>query len=411
MIYRLRKKFVGVSAISLIIVLSLIFVLLAVTNRNQVNRAADALADELAANNGTFSGERDFSSQERHPPLFLSDDYISEEAPFSTRFFTVWMDSDGTITEKDLSNISSISEEQAEDYAKEAIQDGSSRGWISDYRYKVSETAQGKTLVFVDASINRMMSRGFLLTAIIVLMMTGLVIFFMIFIFSGKVVKPVAESYEKQKQFVTNANHELKTPLALIMANLDIVEMETGKSEWLNDIRYEGERMNKLVNQMISLTRMDENEQPFSLTEFDFSEMLLDMISEFETLASKKDLTICRMIERNVKYKGNENDIRQLFSILMDNAIKYCVAKGMICISLKKKKNLILTIENSYDNADQIELEKLFDRFYRSDKARTYSGGSGIGLSIGKAIVQQHHGSIQAYQKYNTTIGFKVVLK
>ncbi len=233
----------------------------------------------------------------------------------------------------------------------------------------------------------------------------------LITVLSKKAEKPIAESYEKQKQFITNVNHELKTPLTLILANLDIAETELGKNEWLDDIRYEGYRMSELVNQLVQLSRMDEEQLLLEKEEINISVLLNETTNYFLGLAEQKQIKLLTDIEENIIYNCDEKLIRKLFSILLDNALKYCDKSGQIQIKLIKKKNIFFTIENTYSDIETVELSKLFDRFYRSDKARTFTGGYGIGLSIAKSIVQKHHGDINAYEIAKSKIGFKVILR
>ena len=282
---------------------------------------------------------------------------------------------------------------------------------ISNYRYKLSNEGEGSVVVFVDGSVNRSAVAQFLIISAIVLILTSLIILLLIIVLSKRVMKPVAESYDKQKQFITDANHELKTPLTLILANLDIAESELGENEWLEDIRSEGMRMTELVNQLVALTRMDEENQCVAHGKIALSELVLDTVSEFKSLAESHGKSITLDVDSDITTDGDEIMIRRLVGILMDNAVKYCDENGEICVKLRKRRNVVLTVENTHRNVSDVELDRLFDRFYRSDKARAYSGGYGIGLSIAKAIVQAHKGDIAAYKKDDAHIGFKVTLK
>ena len=235
-------------------------------------------------------------------------------------------------------------------------------------------------------------------------------IILLIILISKKAVKPVAESYEKQKQFITDANHELKTPLTLIRTNLDIMESESGANEWLSDIREETEIMTELVNRLVTLARMDEDQNELNALSFNLSNAVTETVSIFTSAIEKSQKQLSVDIASSVGYIGDEASIRQVISILMDNAVKYCDEGGTICVSLCGGKHPVLTVDNTYSSVGSIELSRLFDRFYRADKARTYGSGFGVGLSIAKASVEKHRGNITVRNLGNEAIRFQVKL-
>ena len=202
----------------------------------------------------------------------------------------------------------------------------------------------------------------------------------------------------------------MKTPLTLILANLDIAEAELDKNEWLDDIRSEGHRMTELVNQLVALSRMDEEGQPLNMTDVALGELVADTVAEFEPLAKERGKALTSNIEKGISYCGDEALLHRLIGILMDNAIKYCDQDGEITVNLHRGRRTILTVENTYAAVDELELNRLFDRFYRADKARKFTGGYGVGLSMAKAIVEKHKGEITAYKKDATHIGFRIFL-
>ncbi len=406
MIVSLQKKFILISALSIFVVFSGIFLVLVYFSNRQLDRTMDTLADAISSNDGVFP---EFDPAQHTQP-FPYDDVINEETRFSTRFFTVWVDEEGHITHINIDSVSSIAEEQVEDFAQAALSEGASRGWVSDYRYRIVETANGSTMVFVNGTMNRSMSGRLLLTAFLVLLGSAFLILALIVVISKRVVRPVAESYDKQKQFITDANHELKTPLTLILSNLDIVEADVGKNEWLDDIRSESERMGLLINQMVTLCRMDESDTPLALADVDLSSVIGDTVSEFEAFAADRKKRLSAVIEPGVHCRGDEALLRRLASILLDNAVKYCDTEGEIRVSLRSRHHPVLTVENTYAEVDQLELDRLFDRFYRADKARTFTGSFGIGLSIAQSIARKHRGTLSVYKKEGV-IGFRAELK
>lgn len=408
MIKSLRKKFIAISTVCVLVVFAGIFFFLLVFTQIQTNRSVDLIADTIAINNGVFPK---FSPERKRPPLqLLFSDVITEETRFSTRFFSVWLDEQGEIVQVNMDAVAAVTQEDVQRYTEKVLKKDRERGWISDYRYKVLDTAGGTVVVFVNGVMYQNMANRLLLTALLVLLGSAGLILILTVVVSKWAVRPVAESYEKQRQFITDANHELKTPLTLILSNLDIVEAELGKNEWLDDIRSEGERMGMLINQLVTLSRMDECTDTLVRSDFDLSSAVADTVSEFETVAQERRQTLSCSIKPDIGYHGDEFMIRRLTAILLDNATKYCDPGGSIQLTLSCRRYPVLTVENTYRQVDQLELNRLFDRFYRADKARTFSGSFGIGLSIAQSIVKSHKGNLSAYQK-GDRIGFRAELR
>jgi len=412
MIYRLQRKFILICTVSVLTVIALVFGVILVLNISSMNRNMDMLADRVSEGGGRFPGSMEEKPQpDKMPPPNAQDfDFITPETPFSTRHFTVFFDKKGKVARTNTESIYSITADLAAEYAKKVIADGEERGWISNYRYKVFSTEMGNGVVFVDGSVSRSSLMQSTVISGFVLLGCAALVLILIFLLSKKAVLPIAESYEKQKQFITDANHELKTPLTLILANLDIAEAELGKNEWLDDIRAEGHRMTELVNQLVALSRMDEEGQPLNITEVALDNLVGDTAHEFEPLAKERGKALTSNIEKGISYCGDEALLHRLVGILMDNAIKYCDQGGEITVNLHRGRRSVLTVENTYASVGELELNRLFDRFYRADKARKFTGGYGVGLSMAKAIVEKHKGEITAYKKDDTHIGFKVIL-
>ena len=412
MIYRLQRKFILICTVSVLTVIALVFGVILVLNISSMNRNMDMLADRVSEGGGRFPGAMEEKPQpDKLPPPNAQDfEFITPETPFSTRHFTVFFDKLGEVARTNTESIYSITEEVAVEYAESVLDDKDARGWIDNYRYKVFATEMGKGVVFVDGSMSRSSLMQSMTIAGLVLLGCAALVLILIFLLSKKAVKPIAESYEKQKQFVTDANHELKTPLTLILTNLDIAEAELGKNEWLDDIRAEGHRMTELVNQLVALSRMDEEGQPLNITEVALGDLVTDTVSEFEPLAKERGKALTASVEKEITYLGDEALLSRLVGILMDNAIKYCDQGGEISVTLRRGRRVVLTVENTYAAVGELELNRLFDRFYRADKARKFTGSYGVGLSMAKAIVEKHKGEITAYKKDATHIGFKIVL-
>ena len=412
MIYKLQRRFILICTVSVLSVITLVFGVIVALNISSLNKNMDILADQVSEGGGRFPGSfNDGFKPDKFPPRNEPNfNFMSPETPFSTRHFTVLFDKKGAVAQTFMESIFSVPEETAIEYAKTAMDEGSERGWISNYRYKVFSNERGCGVVLIDGSMNRSAMAQSIAISGMVLLVCAVLVLALILLLSKRAVKPIAESYEKQKQFITDANHELKTPLTLILANLDIAESELGQNEWLDDIRSEGHRMTELVNQLVSLSRMDEENRILNLSDLALGKMVADTVSEFEPLAVSRGKTLGANIDPDIVYHGDEALLRRLVGILMDNAIKYCDHGGDIALTLRRGRHIVLTVENTYAAVGELELNRLFDRFYRADKARTFQGGYGVGLSMAKAIVEKHKGEITAYKKDSTHIGFKVVL-
>lgn len=407
MIYRLRRKLIWISGLSVVGVFLLIFAAICAVGAHRLNQAMDLLTDRIAANGGAFP-----QVDEQHPlPEGALPDFITEETSFSVRFFTVRFDPSGEAVSEDVASVASVAPETARAYGEQAVRRGAERGWIDGYRYRIYDTGEGTAVVFVDGKMNCAVFRMTLFTAGAVLLCSLLAILLLIFLLSRRAVRPVAESYERQKQFVTDAGHELKTPLTLILADLDILETEVGKREWLEDIRSEGERMRALVEELVTLSRMDEEGAEFPRAPFSLSDAVADTVSEFQPLGAARGVPVLASIAPGVQYCGDEGAIRRVVAILLDNGVKYCDAGGSVRLKLTCRRHPTLWVENDCAEVEHLELDRLFDRFYRSDRARTSPGGFGIGLSIAKAIVQRHRGEVRACRGEGGRIVFRVVLR
>ena len=403
MIAELQRKFIRISVLSIMTVFTLIFLAMAHFSTVQVKRTLDVLT-RTVANAGSL-GELARETGPVQGSVYSGDSVVR----LTTRTFLIWLDAEGQLLRLD-NGMPGVTESRAGELAREAAEENRDRGWVSDYRYR-RIAGEGETLyVFVDGSLNRSVSNRLLFTAFLVLLGSAALILALTVLFSKRVVRPVADSYEKQKQFITDANHELKTPLTLILSNLDIVESEFGKSEWLDDIRSEGERMGLLINQMVTLSRMDESENRLLSARFDLSDLVADTVAEFRPLADERGLSLWVKLGPGLPYRGDQELIRRLVAILMDNAVKYCDPDGTIRVELFRRRHPVLLVENDYAAVDSLQLDRLFDRFYRADKARTFSGSFGVGLSIARSILRSHHGSISACRREGI-IGFRADLK
>lgn len=231
-------------------------------------------------------------------------------------------------------------------------------------------------------------------------------------VFSKKAIAPIAESYEKQKQFITDAGHELKTPLAIINTNVEVIEIDYGESQWTKSIHNQVFRLSDLVESLVSLTRMDEEKNQLTKKDFSLSDLVLEASEQFFEMSKLCDKQLVLEVEENISYHGNKQAISQLLSILIDNALKYGLKDNPIRVELKKQgKKIFLQTTNRAENLSTGNYDILFDRFYRADSSRNSKlKGYGIGLSLAKAIVLKHKGKITAKSPNGKTIIFTVQL-
>ena len=407
MIYKLQRKFILISMISVFIVLSAITVFINISNYININKNASRTIDLILENGGQFPKHP--KNKDDFKPLSPDN---SPEAPFSTRFFTVSTDESGEAEAINTGNIAAISTSEAATLAKEISKIGKATGFKDVYKYKISKIGDKNLVIFLDCSRELYTLKMFLINSTFVAVGGFLAVSVLIIIFSKVAVRPVAISYEKQKRFITDAGHELKTPLSIILANTEVLEMTSGESEWTRSIKNQVDRLSSLTSQLVTLTRMEESEHVFSMVDFSLSDAVLETAESFVSLANSQSKSINMNISKNISFIGDEQSIRQLLSILLDNAIKYSTDNGEITISLNiHGKHPILTVSNQTENLSKDNLELFFERFYRADESRnSEKSGYGLGLSIAKAIVDTHKGKISATTYDNKTLNITVQL-
>lgn len=405
--------------LSTMLVLTAIMGVVNFSNYREMLDRADEMTALLEQNDGKFPEEPSWHEQDdtETPPAKPENDEkdksrFSVETPFETRYFTVTVDENGEVTDCDLDRIAAVDEETAEEYTQTAQQKNKTTGFQGIYRYRVTETEDGAKYVFLDCRREISNFRTVLVTTISVSLLGLAAVFVLVVIFSRMVFRPVEESIQKQKRFITDASHELKTPLTIIDANIEVMEMESGESQWTKSTRKQIQRLSGLVQQLVTLSRLDEEKGLEEKCEFNLSEAVSECVQPYESLAQTREKNLTLNIEEDITYTGDERSIRQLAGILMDNAVKYSSENGNITLTLKKKgKKIFLEVYNDADDLPQGKMDVLFERFYRLDSSRNSgTGGSGIGLSVAKAIVQAHKGKITAENKNGRGLTITVIL-
>lgn len=389
MIQGLRRKFILISLCSVAAVLLVLMAGINAVNAVRVDQKANELLSLLADNQGAFPALNTLPPHKR--PL-------SAEAPFDTRYFSVLLSDTGEVVKVNTRAIAAVTTAEAISYAQKAAARHRNDGYLGVYKYKRVQ-AEGSTLyLFLDRE-RELSTLGTFFRASLLISLGGLAaVAVLIVLLSHRVIRPIAESYEKQKQFITDASHELKTPLTIIDANTEVLELEHGENEWTESIKNQVSRLASLTDSLTALCRMEETGTA-RFVDFSLSDAVREALEAFEAPAVTHGKQLQVTVEEGITLHGDERSIRQLVSLLADNAVKYAADGGTVHFALYRQgKHRVLRCENPVDAIEPGDHSRLFERFYRGDPSRSsQTGGSGIGLSIAHAIVVSHSGRITAH--------------
>jgi len=413
MFRRLRFRFILIAMLSVFIVLGVIVSGINVISYNRTVSNADEILLLLAKNEGRFP-EMDMNGSDMPEPPEVRDGrnmMHSPELAYESRFFSVLLDQNGAILNIDTGRIAAIDQDTAGEYALDVFGSNKTKGFVSDYRFLKTNEGSNVRIVFYDCGRSLDSFRGFLKTSIYISLAGMTVIFILIFLSSGRIVRPIAASYEKQKRFITDAGHEIKTPLAIINADCDVI-LSDGENTWAEDIKSQTKRLTELTNDLIYLAKMEEDVPAVSLQETDISRIAEDSVSSFTSMFITSDKTLSSNIEPGIILNCDAKAIRELISILLDNALKYSPEKGCADITLKRYKKTVklYVVNDTKEPLSKDDCEHLTDRFYRQDKSRNSStGGHGIGLSIASAVVSAHQGKL-VFEPEDRKLKIKITL-
>lgn len=408
MIKKLQKKFLIITMCSIIAVVFLLIGFINYMNYVQVD-SDNTLHIELLGDNGANVSFRDRgvnSLQGLEPPA------NSPEFAFETRFFTVLYDDANEIELVKLDFIAAVDYDEAVALAEDVSDSSKKTGYKGNYKFLVVNTDSGKMVIFLDCSKSLWNVRQFLVSSILVSCLGILLVFGLVLFFAKKAVAPIAESYEKQKRFITDASHELKTPLSIIGANTDVIEMEKGVSEWTQSTKNQIERLSSLTNNLVFLSRMEEESYLVTKENINLSKLICREFEEFKSTGIMLNKPIFLTIEDNIYYKGNTDTLKKLCSILCENALKYASEGSQIEVILRKSgKSIEFLMKNQTTELKEGNQDVLFERFVRADASRNSKiGGNGIGLSVANAIVKAHKGKISARSEDGHSLTIRVLL-
>ena len=325
--------------------------------------------------------------------------------------FLCFANAEGTLMR--LDGTENYTEDDAQTLLDYVLEKGKTDGWYGSLQYFRKDYDRGTLVVFSDRSAEQLLLHKVLLVSILVFLLMEGVVFFLTMILTKRAMRPMQETFERQRQFISDAGHELKTPLTIISANVDILHDEIGENKWLSYIQSQAERMRVLVGEMMNLTKLDLGDRQKDFRQFSLSSAVSSAALPFESQAFEQEKKLTLEIQENLQYTGNPEQIKQLVGIFIDNAIKYSEEHGEIRVTLQQVRDKkTLKFFNTGKGVEESEREKIFERFYRSDssRARTSAGGYGLGLSIAKTIADAHRIKIQVESEYGSWICFVLTL-
>ena len=386
----LRKKFIATAVGSVAVVIAILAITLNLINYYKLEERIDTTLLDASKSQALI---RIFAED--------GDDLIITKNSSSTTdyngFSIAKVDGVGKIVKAYRDDILLPNQEALQSKVFEALKEGKTSGFIGSYRFLKAETNVGNLILFLNCQREIDSYESFVRNSILISIIVIISVFILIVLVSKKVIAPIQQSYLKQKQFITGASHELKTPLAIISSNADVLEMENGNSKWTQNIHNQVDRLTSLVNSLVVFSRMEEKDT-VERTSFDLTEVLKSRIEDFDELANFQKKYIATDIDTNLNYYGEKDSIVQLMDILLENAIKYAPEDSDIWVSLKKnRKHAILKVSNKA-TVQKGDLSKVFNRFYRLDESRNSTiKGYGIGLSMAQLIAEKHKETIRAY--------------
>lgn len=421
---RLRRKFILVAMGAVTVVLTLIIAGINIVNYSHVCKMADARLDYILAGkdgidwgdeskaepaNGKDAGDSQAGVRIRH------FEGMTAESPFDTRYFTVTIDA-GQVADVNTARIAAVGAKRAASIAARLHAKGWTSGFSGNYRYTTDVQDDEITYVFVDCSRELASFHSFLSASVAISCIGWLAVLAIVAGASGAVIRPMVESYSKQKRFITDASHEIKTPLAVIDAANEVQEIESGESEWTQSIHEQVARLTALTERLVFLARMDEGSAGFTMATIDLSEAVDTAATPFESVAVSRGKRLSTSIACGVRAHADAAAVAQVVELLLDNATRYASEGSVIELSLRAvsrvqgKGATELVVSNAVDELPEGDLDRLFDRFYRADVSRSSkTGGSGVGLSVVRAIAEAH-GGIASVCGHGNQITFTVRL-
>ncbi|MDF2537299.1 MAG: two component sensor kinase [Herbinix sp.] len=404
MIKKLRIKFVAIAMGSLCLIFLLligaIYFSMQIRNERQTYRFMELIADndgELLRRN-KLSGDLDLQTF----PNFRG----------VSRHFSIKLDHNNQILSSIGLSDTDLTADEMSDLLDYIVKKNKTNGSYHQYQYLIADKMYGKILVFTDYSIENSLLNRLIYTCLSIGGIGVLIFFVIIVLLSYWATKPIQSAFDKQKQFISDASHELKTPLTIINTNASVLESQVGDNKWLGYIQTNVLRMNQLVNELLDLTRMENTKQILTFHKFNLSKAILNSCLPFESTAYETGKHFNLSIPAEIYYYGNEESMKQMIIILLDNAFKYSNPDGTVSVSLQSNNGKrIIKVYNTGSGIDRADYQKIFERFYRSDASRARNtGGYGLGLAIAKSITDAHKGRISVESENGQWTTFTITL-
>ncbi len=393
MIPALRRKFLLIAFVSLIGTMAVLCAAIGIGNRYATTNRIDRAIHILHQNGGAFLPPGS------HFDPSDSQFQITPETAFETRYFIVELTAQREITSVNLDHIAALDRQTVVDTLSRIIEAGTERGYVDYYRFGIFPREDGgSTVIVLDCFLQLQAVNNLLRITIFIFLACALIVFVLLLFLSKRAIRPFVENLERQRQFVTDASHELKTPLAILSADLGLLEERCGEDKWLQSAKSQIVRLDRLIKNLVELARTEETIREDAAEVFSVSEIAQACADAFQPLAEAAGKTLTAEIAGRISIRGVRDNLFRLFSILLDNAVKYCDPGGTIRLSVSMRgRNVCISVSNPSAGVDTAQLPRYFDRFYRADTSRDRStGGYGIGLSTAKAIVTRHRGRISS---------------
>ena len=416
MLKKMRWHFILAAMLAVFIMLVAVLAGINVWNYHTTAERADQRIQEIYGfESGKVPGmenSEENASQPVPPDIFNRPDDHDPEAPYTTRFFIVRLDEEGNVTDVSTDFIASVTQTEAEEFARKVLNEKRQVGYYKNYRFQILAKKNDNIVRFLNTTMELRSVRNVLLISCLVGVVCFLVVFLLVILLSKRAMKPYIRNIERQKRFITDASHEIKTPLTSIATSVDVIEMEYGEDEWTRNIHKQTSKMSRMVADLVTLSRLDEENPFLERTEFSLSDAVWEVAEPFASLAKAQGKKYSQRIEENLTLCGNPDATRQMISVLLDNAMKYSDENGTIRLDVYKVHGKTkIEVFNTCVLEETQNLSRLFDRFYRPDNSRSRkTGGSGIGLSIAQAVAEAYGGKIKVSSKDGKSIMFQVTI-